>query len=89
MFVLKIGTNGSQTWAKPIGSAAEDRCYAISGNGSRIVLVGDTKGSVDRNPGRDRHPGAGFQSLYRWTPAQPIHEHPHESCTLTAASRTT
>ena len=50
IFVLKLNPDGTQGWLKPIGSAAEDRGYAIASSGGRVVVVGDTSGSVDGNP---------------------------------------
>jgi hypothetical protein len=50
LFVLKLGADGSQVWVKPIGGAGAERGHAIAGQGGRLVVVGDTSGSVDGNP---------------------------------------
>jgi len=50
VFVLKLDPDGSKAWARPYGSTAGDRGYGLTGRGSRLVVVGDTEGSVEGNP---------------------------------------
>jgi hypothetical protein len=50
LFLLKIGLDGSKGPVQVFGSAEDDRGHAIAAGAGRLVLAGDTEGSVDGNP---------------------------------------